>query len=123
MISIYCPHCHEHTLLNEKVRTQHRRWSDQIYFIGECNNCFEQVLVHLVGGSVRRVFPDPQPKLVDTRVPEAIRRDFEEANICLSVGALRASAVMARRAIQSICLDKGANDEDKLVKQIDWLFS
>ena len=123
MVSIYCPHCHQHTLLNERVRTQHRQWSDRIYFIGECNNCFEHVLVYIAGGSVRRIFPDPQPRTVDSRVPASIKKDFEEANICFSVGAFRASAVMVRRALQSICLDKGAAENDKLIKQIDWLFS
>ncbi|MCL4504209.1 MAG: DUF4145 domain-containing protein [Deltaproteobacteria bacterium] len=42
---------------------------------------------------------------------------MDEAKICLSVEAYRASAVMARRAMQSACLDKGAT-KDKLVGQV-----
>jgi hypothetical protein len=39
------------------------------------------------------------------------------------MGTYRAAAVMARRALQSICLDKGAKEDDSLEKQIDWLFT
>lgn len=53
-------------------------------------------------------------------VPASIKNDAVEAHVCLQVGAYRAAAVMARRAIQGSCFDKGAPDKRPL-EQIDYL--
>src|SRR3989344_4337926 len=114
--SIYCPFCHKYVSLNDRgsFASRHGR-----YWIGECNACFKCVIIN---DSSNEVFPLPIPKSVDERIPQSIRHDFEEALKCLSLPAYRASAVMARRALQCICLDKGADEKAKLEKQIDWLF-
>ena len=52
----------------------------------------------------------------------SVKKDFEEALLCQSVGAYRGAAVLARRAVQSICLDKGAKKGENLHKQIKELF-
>lgn len=52
--------------------------------------------------------------------PEDVRKDATAAHRCYAIGEWRASATMARRAIQGACIDKGAPDR-KLADQIDWL--
>lgn len=121
--SIYCPNCKKHTRLTERAhytRPNNKRYR---YEIGECNACDFFMLVERVAGIMEKIYPNPLPEPVDDRIPEPIRKDFEEANLCYSVNAYRAAAAMARRALQSICLDKGANEKDHLYQQIDWLFS
>src|SRR4029450_10714168 len=53
-------------------------------------------------------------------VPQSIERDATEAWTCHGVGADRAAAVMARRAVQAAAFDKGAPDK-RPVEQIEWL--
>ncbi|HVR72937.1 MAG TPA: DUF4145 domain-containing protein [Planctomycetota bacterium] len=53
-------------------------------------------------------------------VPAQVAEDARDAHRCHAIGAWRAMAAMARRAIQGACNDKGAPDE-RLVDQIDWL--
>jgi len=114
-MSIYCPYCHKHTHLN---KVGEYGISTGQWWMGECNSCHNVVLIHH-----REIYPNPLPRPINERIKGEIKKDFEEANSCFSVNAFRASAVMARRALQSICLDKGVNENDKLIKQIDWLFS
>jgi hypothetical protein len=84
------------------------------WWIGVCNNCREPVLI-LNEGDI--IYPQPLPSPTDDKIPELIRNDLNEAKICYSVKAYRASAVMSRRAMQSACIDKGAT-KDKLVEQL-----
>jgi len=93
------------------------------YWIGECNNCHRGVLVkdYFRADLADEIYPTPLPKPVDERIPSSIRRDFEEALKCFGISAFRATGVMARRALQGCCLDKGAK-KGKLQEQIDWLF-
>jgi hypothetical protein len=92
--------------------------------MGQCNSCRKFVLVELDQnkGNLKNIYPNPLPEPIDERIPETIRRDFEEALKCFSIRAYRASGVMARRALQNCCLDKGAKEKDRLVDQIDWLY-
>ena len=125
-LSIYCPHCHKHTALTPApVKYKHDYdeyttravWlkdNGRIWWIGVCNACREPVLVLNDGD---RIYPRPLPKPTEQDIPDLIRADLDEAKICFSSGAYRASAVMARRAMQVASLDKGAKG-DKLVSQI-----
>jgi hypothetical protein len=128
-ISIYCPHCRKHTALTPApVKYKHGYdeyttrafWqkSDRLlWWLGVCNACEEPVLVLNDGV---HVFPTPLPAPTDKAIPTLIRADLDEAKQCFALGAFRACAVMARRAMQSAAMDKGASS-DKLVKQIDEL--
>lgn len=115
--SILCPHCNRFTHLESKFTfgNQTGQWET-----AECNACHKAVLIF---GTMQTIYPHPLPKIIDARIKNAIKKDYEESLLCFSVSAYRAAAVMARRALQSICLDKGANEVEKLEKQIDWLFS
>lgn len=45
-----------------------------------------------------------------------------EAKICFSAGAFRGCAVLARRSIQSACIEKGADKHNKLERQLEELY-
>jgi len=128
LLSIYCPHCEQHTSLDpapveisvgsERSRVpaiwevgEYERW-----WIGVCNSCEQAVLVHELGES-SAVYPHALPSPTDSNIPDPMRGDLDEAKRCFSVSAWRGAAVLARRAIQSSALDKGAKIE-KLAEQI-----
>lgn len=67
------------------------------------------------------VYPAPLPSPTDERIPDPMRKDLTEAKMCHSVDAFRACAVLARRAIQSACIDKGAGKGKDLYAQLDEL--
>jgi len=122
-LSIYCPHCHRHTALSvAQVRTDHQYEPlvDAIYhgrdrwWIGVCNSCDGVVLVRENG---YEIWPTPVPKPTDERVPEQIRSDLDEAKLCFQVSAYRGAAVMARRTIQQLAIDKG-HSSGNLASQI-----
>ena len=133
-VSIFCPHCHKHTALSiaqTEYEFNYRKyetsaiWDDRNggqWWIGICNNshCQQPVLV-LNDGSV--IYPYPLPSMTDERIPDPMRRDLIEAKICFSVDAYRACSVMARRAIQNACINKGAKEKDVLATQINELFN
>ncbi len=87
-----------------------------IWWIGICNYCYKPVLVF---NRDEIVYPNPLPSPTDERILEHIREDIDEAKMCFSVKCYRACTVMARRAIQSACIDKGANK--KLKEEIEEL--
>jgi hypothetical protein len=143
-ISIFCPYCHQHTALSvapgitvnmhgnvigsasekslciwNKVHVIHGEKVRSDWWIGICNSCRNPVLVR---NAADEVYPHQLPTPTDERIPEAIRRDLDEAKLCLSVGAYRACSVMARRTIQAACIHKGAPEDKKIYEQINYLF-
>jgi HEPN domain-containing protein len=127
--SIYCPHCHKYTALtiakvpynyNGQTYLTNALWKHPrgyTWWIGICNGCSEPCLI-LNNGDI--VYPSPLPKPTSKLIPSFLKEDLDESKKCFSNGCYRASAVMARRVIQSACKDKGAKEND-LVKQIQEL--
>jgi hypothetical protein len=70
-------------------------------------------------------FPIGMPdQNVPEAVPESIREDFKEALRCRSVDAYNATVEMCRRALESSCLQLGADEKlGTLQKMIDWVHS
>ena len=87
----------------------------------QCSQCEAPFLVRRVGG------PDqddrdgawymaygawttlhPSAPSLPKEVPEHIRRGYREAAACFGAGSNTATAIMGRRTIEAICLDKGA---------------
>lgn len=133
-VSIYCPYCKQRTALTpapievtyevfsstcRKIvgAVWERSYNDK-WWIGICNYCKSPVLVHNCGDIV---YPRPLPSPTDKRIPEHVRKDIDEAKLCFSVKAFRACAVIARRAIQNACIDKGADKSKRLKEQIEEL--
>ncbi|KKT30985.1 MAG: hypothetical protein UW16_C0002G0019 [Microgenomates group bacterium GW2011_GWC1_44_10] len=118
--SILCPNCKQHTAI--VVRSVYKWPKDQhtTYEIAECNSCDFFVLVNRFGSRIQRIYPSPLPKTINEKAPEFLTKDLEEAYLCYSVGAYRATGVLTRRALQLCCIEKGAPD-NKLEDQIDWL--
>lgn len=100
-----------------------------------CHNCKQGVSVleeELVGGKLRREqvgggvvswrgfnwWPLPNAKM-HRAVPEQISSALSEAVRCLSANCPRAAAVMARRTLEAIAIEKGAGkDGDQLHKRL-----
>ena len=133
-VSIYCPYCKQHTALTpapievtyevlystykKTVGAIWKRSYNDIWWIGVCNYCKNPVLIHNHGDII---YPHPLPSPTDERIPAHIRKDIDEAKLCFSVNTFRACVVMARRAIQNACIDKGADKNKRLEKQIEEL--
>jgi hypothetical protein len=52
-------------------------------------------------------------------VPQAVRKEIEEALDCLSVNAFNGFAAVCRRAVQALCVNLGAEATTKVKKQIE----
>jgi hypothetical protein len=87
------------------------------YTLLQCLDCREASL------QVREVynwFDDPGPEIpkfaypamrqLSDEVPKDLRREFEEAQVCLNAKAYTATVVMARRTLEGICKDNGINE-------------
>lgn len=92
--------------------------NDGYWWIGLCNSCEHPFLILDEGVEI---YPQVLPSITDIRIPDNIRENLIEAKKCYSVSAYRGCATLARRIIQIISLEKGANPNDKLVDQIKWL--
>ncbi|KKN18021.1 hypothetical protein LCGC14_0959950 [marine sediment metagenome] len=125
--SIFCPYCHRFTALSVVLSIDggnhtcvHKsEKNSKIWWMGMCNSCKEICLVVENG---ERVFPHPLPTPTDERIPENLKNELDEAKTCFSVGAYRGCAVLARRVVQSCCIDKGSDNEKKLYQQINQLY-
>lgn len=61
------------------------------------------------------------PSATSEHIHEDSRESLIEAKKCASVQAWNATVAMCRRAIQAACVEKGANEKDKIYQQIDYL--
>jgi hypothetical protein len=62
-------------------------------------------------------WPNAGSKPAPPGVPEAVASDWREAHVDLSVRTWKSAATMARRAVQGVCIDKGAS-KGRLADQI-----
>lgn len=123
--SFYCPKCKASSALSDRV--SYDKNVDGLilsYSVAECNNCNFHFLVvrNRRDGKIIKVWPSTLPRAVDNKVPSPIKDDYEEALVCESAGAFRGASALARRTLQVICIDKGADKKKKLHEQIDELF-
>lgn len=59
------------------------------------------------------VYPIPH-KSVSEEIPQPIKSEFEEANLCFAVGAYRACASMCQRVQESLCQNKNVSGLNQL---------
>lgn len=64
------------------------------------------------GSEVLEQFPPPAIDFDSSGLPEPILASLREAISCHSVGAFRAAALMVRRVLEELCLDRGATGKD-----------
>jgi hypothetical protein len=127
MPNLECPYC-EHaayfettdTWLWGDLGTMEGVWAN----LGKCPNpdCDGVVAVGLTGRDRHDVvgaIPLALVRSPDPLIAQPIRDDLFEARLCMSIGALKATAAMCRRALQGACIDLGATSGARLVDQID----
>lgn len=133
-----CPHCG----VNSYMRPHHAV-TEQMYRLdggvagfkmaspAQCESCKEFVLVVGTHGpqqgiafNMLAVYPLGKPNdKVDGNVPKVIAEDFSEALRCEWIQSYKGCVTMCRRAVQASALELGANPKEKLVAQIDELFT
>lgn len=129
-MAMTCPHCG--TLTTFAARTTWeavtRRGGTRLFGAWTCTACGEPVVGDATKDPIEGPVPTagfyypervPNPAYPDNLPPD-VAADAKDAHKCFAIGTWRASAAMARRAIQGACIDKGAPDK-KLVEQLDWL--
>lgn len=90
-----------------------------------CASCGRPSLQHSPLGKPNRLYPHegwPRVRNLD-KVPELIGNDYVEAVECFIASNYKAAATMARRTVQGVCLELGADVKKRLVDQIDDLMT
>jgi len=95
-----------------------RKDRENRWWIGTCPHCCEPMLILNSGD---RIYPRPFLSATDERIPDGIRLDLDEAKLCLVAGAYNAAVIMARRALEVACKEKGST-KSKLIDQVDELY-
>lgn len=119
----------------DKDRRLYEAQAIRNHLIYRCVNCEKDTYILFQGVAQARIVDKglvtiEPPKIIHKfpvaslsihiSVPENVKRATFEAELCLSVGAYNACGVMARRAINSLCQDKGAKGKD-LYEQLQFL--
>lgn len=119
MSALTCPHCAAFADFQLRATQQ---TSSGLWGLFICTSC-ERPITAAVAQSAQvgsPVWPQAVGGKEFLDVPEAVARDASEAHLCLSVDAVRAAVVMARRIVQGVAIEKGAT-RGTLQMQIDWL--
>ena len=125
----YCPYCHKFTQITPVspnyldigkglICLYQKPKTTLFFWLGECHSCKNIMMIVNYGMSV---YPMILPKPCDERIPEEIRYSLDEAKRCFTVEAYCATTVMSRRALQICCIERNANEDKRLVEQIDEL--
>ncbi|MDT0458554.1 DUF4145 domain-containing protein [Streptomyces sp. DSM 41527] len=111
---LICPHCEKPTLATVSSEATGGGEMEPPYLLelatcGTCHDPFLMIEEDWGGGwdgEPLVVWPKQQ-RTLSTNVPEALRREHEEARQCFSSKAYTATAVMVRRTLEGVCLDQG----------------
>jgi Domain of unknown function (DUF4145) len=131
-----CPHCQRDAAFPSCTSVYEERgsnWPVRLVAGARCIACSQYILsilqreeTHDGSGRVRWVYEAHYPMgkpndTVSEEIPAAIRPDFQEALRCRWVNAYNATIEMCRRALESSCIDLGADADLVLAKMIDWV--
>jgi len=130
---LMCPHCKEprHFINNDKSVFSER---EGVWAILTCDRCGEPIVATykwtgIYTGNTPELRPTPimthPPEgisLIHKAIPQAIGEDYKEALTCFNTKAWKATVVLCRRALQCSVVEKDADVNKKLEKQIDELF-
>ena len=112
-----CPHCLREVRFDIHANTQHGRMLHQIQ---KCQACGELVYRQVDLNEQEQTLAQWPPKGIrpaHSAVPASIAADWLEAHLCLSIRAFRGAATMARRAVQGVAVERGAENA-KLYDQL-----
>lgn len=90
-------------------------WNDLRYALVYCQTC-DYVFVAAnskMGADWFAVYPIAHQSAAKD-IPQPIKGEFEEANLCFAVGAYRACAAMCQRTLESLCQNKKVSGLNQL---------
>ena len=95
--------------------------SEVTWYSLECASCSRFTTAAVGRKGIGYYPPQGKARIEVEGVPDSIVADYNEAVVCLQLYAYKAAAAMARRAVQGVCLDLGADPKSRLFDQIDAL--
>jgi hypothetical protein len=105
-----CPHCLREVRFDINAQLPHGSYVHQIQTCQACGGIVYRMIDTREGRPTIEQWPLKQIRPAHPAVPGPIAADWREAHLCLSVGAFRGAAAMARRAVQGIAIERGAKD-------------
>lgn len=129
-----CRNCHNKVLAVAQTAIPEVRYGDmEVWLIAECPQCNEKVFViyDTLNQRVDRTFPFGYIKASDYSddIPENIRTDLAEAELCRRTQAYRAAVVLYRRAVENVAKKELGQQKiadakaDNLKKKIALMFT
>ena len=123
-IATICPHCgHKGTFENlfgqDSFESNNNLW----FGSRRCPNpkCHGHIFfISDPGANLAKMYPNIKITFDSEKIPGKIKSAFDEALTCHSNNCFVASAIMIRKTLEEICLDKGAKG-DNLYKRIESL--
>lgn len=118
-ISFVCPHCKKPAAVSVRGEAIWDGYADDRsvnppieWSFVQCTNCWHPSIQ--AREDYGRGFEDddpvlvyPAPHRISPSVPQALRREWEEARTCLDAKAYTACGVMVRRTLEGTCKDQG----------------
>ncbi|MCX5303725.1 MULTISPECIES: DUF4145 domain-containing protein [Streptomyces] len=111
---LMCPHCEKPTLARITSEAYGGGHTEPPYVLelAVCGVCADPFLMveedfgQGWDGEPGVIWPKQQ-RALSPKVPQALRREHEEARQCFSSKAYTATAVMVRRTLEGVCIDQG----------------
>ncbi|MFB6615799.1 DUF4145 domain-containing protein [Streptomyces sp. NPDC056367] len=124
---LMCPHCEKPVLATVKSEAVGGGETAPPYLLElvQCGTCHDPFLMveedygQGWDGDPGVLWP-AQKRPLSIHVPEALRREHEEALKCFKIKAYTATAVMVRRTLEGVCSDQGVSRKP-LVKMLEQL--
>lgn len=109
-VSVRCPHCGREAVLDGINKNDVQVNSNYKCGQRRCPNpdCRGHLFIVLYLGDLVASYPPIKLDFDASNIPEKIKNTFEEALTCHSAGCFVASAIMVRRTLEEICVDKSA---------------
>ncbi|RKR89937.1 uncharacterized protein DUF4145 [Micromonospora pisi] len=95
------------------------------YALIECSHCHRLMVIQefnewngqdLVSSGAPVVIWPVRDTQLSVEIPDPARKSFEEARACHHAGQFTAAALMVRRTLEAVCIDKGATTGSLQVK-------
>ncbi|MGW3951338.1 DUF4145 domain-containing protein [Streptomyces sp. NPDC004752] len=117
VVPLMCPHCEKPTLATVTSEARGGGYEEPPYLLelARCGHCQDPFLVieedygQGWDGDPLVVWPQ-QRRPLSYKVPAALRREHDEARQCFKSKAYTATAVMVRRTLEGVCLDRGMSN-------------